>query len=164
MQHYSTDTKFSRIGQNQDLPNVNVTMVDKALEVDKKSENKHIRVLLVEDDPIVTRVTTMMLQSMQCDVVHAPNGDAALALIASEKFDLVLMDVGLPDKSGDEVTRIIRQWESEGKLKQHQLVFGLTAHVEKQYQDRCRAAGMDDVLTKPLNKSLLQKVIDELVV
>jgi len=163
MQHLRAGQSVNWIGPSYDRSDADVSVVDKAKTVTKTLSDKQIRVLLVEDDPIVMRVTTMLLQTMRCDVVHAANGEVALKLISEQEFDLVLMDVGLPDRSGDEVTRTIRDWEREGKLVKQHIVFGLTAHVDQDSRDRCIEAGMDDVLSKPLKKQMFEKMLAQLV-
>jgi CheY-like chemotaxis protein len=94
-------------------------------------------------------------------VVVASNGREALAALEEGTFDLVLMDIQMPEMDGMEVTAKIR--EKENLTGGHQPVVALTAHAMKGDQELCLAAGMDDYLTKPIRPQELDKLLNKYV-
>ncbi len=113
------------------------------------------RVLLVEDDATNQRVAQAMLETLGCDVVLAPNGDAALAL-AGEPFDLVLMDCRMPVRDGYATTAEWRRREPTGRRVP---IVALTAHALPGEREKCAAAGMDDYATKPFTLARLEALV-----
>jgi two-component system sensor histidine kinase/response regulator len=114
------------------------------------------RVLLVEDDPISQEVVAAMLQNQGHVVVRADNGRQALDVLARERFDLVLMDVQMPEMSGVELTAAIRARESGERLP----IVALTAHALKGDRERFLQAGMDDYLRKPIRPAELLAAVE----
>ena len=111
------------------------------------------RILVVEDQPINQVVTRKGLERAGATVVLAGDGRAALALLATQTFDLVLMDCQMPEMDGFEATRAIRlQEQGTGR---HLPVIAMTAHAMVEDRDRCLAAGMDDYLAKPIAQEAL---------
>jgi CheY-like chemotaxis protein len=109
-----------------------------------------IRTLLVEDNPINQKVAKKLLEKNGCQVAVANNGREALQSLTNAQwnFDVVFMDVQMPVMDGLEATKEIRRIETtNGK---HLPVFALTAHISKQDEEQCLAAGMDLHLTKPI--------------
>ena len=110
-----------------------------------------LRVLLVDDNAVNLLVARMMLKKSlpKAEVVEADSGPAALALLREQTFDVVLMDMLMPDMSGLDATRILRQ---DFPAPACQLpVLALTASVNPADHEQCMAAGMNDVLPKPLD-------------
>jgi CheY-like chemotaxis protein len=91
----------------------------------------------------------------------AGNGLEALAALRKESFDLVFMDVQMPEMDGYEATAAIR--EEETKSGRHQQIIALTAHAMKGDRERCLAAGMDGYLSKPIRPEELDEVLEEQV-
>ncbi len=120
------------------------------------------RILLVEDNPINQRVALAILKNMSYGVVLAANGVEAVNAAGKQSFDLVLMDVQMPEMDGLEATRSIRQRELE--TGRHLPILALTAHAMKGDRERCLEAGMDECLTKPLRKIELLSMINSLLV
>ena len=119
-------------------------------------------VLLVEDNPINTLVATRMLERFGCRVVQANDGLEALAAVRREPFDLVLMDCHMPRMDGFAATREIRRREREEPARRLPIV----AHTASCMPDevaRCEAAGMDDLLPKPVEMARLQQVLERWV-
>ena len=113
------------------------------------------KVLLVEDNPLNQKVVLHILKHLDCESDVASNGKEALALLQEKTFDLVLMDVSLPDMSGIEITEVYRKNEAEAK---HLPIVALTAHAHQEEEKRCKKAGMDDFLVKPVFPEKLREV------
>lgn len=104
--------------------------------------------LIVEDNPMIQKVSSGILNQGGCSVTIAKNGQEALDLIQKNQFDLIFMDIGLPDMDGFEATRSIRHLKNNPNSKIP--IIALTAHMDKRNKDRCLQEGMNDVLTKPI--------------
>jgi CheY-like chemotaxis protein len=114
-------------------------------------------VLLVEDNATNRRVAELFLERAGCEVVLAADGREALAVLAKRRVDLVLMDVQMPVMDGLEATQRIRG-EVPGGARLP--VVGLTASALKEQVEACRAAGMDDVIAKPLERERLEAMLE----
>jgi PAS domain S-box-containing protein len=128
-----------------------------------------LRVLLAEDNAINQKLMVRLLGKRGYEVVIANNGKEALAALEGESFDLVLMDVQMPEMGGFEATAAIRAAEasrggppgahapgSPGRLP----VIAMTAHAMKGDRERCLAAGMDGYVAKPIQPRELLEAID----
>lgn len=122
-------------------------------------ENVKHRVLLVEDTPIARKVAIIVLNSLNCNIDVAEMGTVALEMATKNKYDLILMDIGLPDIDGLSVAKQIRQHEPSG---QHVPIVALTAQGESLIKDKLLESGLDDYLIKPLTMDnglqLLEKI------
>ena len=114
-------------------------------------------VLLVEDNATNRRVAELFLERAGCEVVLAVDGAEALAVLEKRRVDLVLMDVQMPVMDGLEATRRIRQDIAGGARIP---IVGLTASALKEQVEACRAAGMDDVIAKPLERDRLEAMLE----
>ena len=117
-----------------------------------------VKILLAEDNPINQRVALRILTKRGYSVKLVGNGREALAALAQEPFDLVLMDVQMPEVDGFEATRAIRVEETVSH--RHQPIIAMTAHAVKGDRERCLEAGMDDYITKPIDSPQLFSMID----
>ena len=117
-----------------------------------------LRILLAEDNAVNQRLATRLLEKRGHRVTVASNGREALEALQKETYDLVLMDVQMPELDGMEATTKLR--EREKIHGGHQPVIALTAHAMKGDEERCLAAGMDGYLTKPISPQELDKVLD----
>ncbi|CAM4396763.1 MAG: Sensor histidine kinase RcsC [Legionellaceae bacterium] len=115
------------------------------------------KILVVEDEPLNQKVARITLDMMGYDVVVAGNGYEALNAF-DESYDFILMDIGLPDIDGMEVTRRIR--EKELSLNSHVFIIAATASG-KSFKEPCLEAGMDDFLMKPLFQEDLEAVLNK---
>jgi two-component system sensor histidine kinase/response regulator len=122
---------------------------------------KRLRILVVEDNVVNQKVASAMLEKRGHGVVIASNGREALGFLDKENFDLILMDVQMPEMDGFEATRLIRQREKEdgGQIP----IVAMTAHAMKGDRERCLEAGMDDYVSKPIRDANLFSVIQKLV-
>ncbi len=118
----------------------------------KPTSSELISILLVEDQLIPAKVAQSLLAGFNCTVDIAQDGQMALEYAKSKHYDFILMDIGLPDQSGKEVTRQIRDWER--LQNKHTPIIALTAHVGDENKEECLQAGMEAVLSKPLSKEV----------
>jgi PAS domain S-box-containing protein len=121
---------------------------------------RELRVLLVEDNPVNQKVAAAKLEKRGHRVVVASNGKEALEILDRDSFDIVLMDVQMPEMDGLEATERIRDREKKGGG--HIPIVALTAQVMKGDRERCLAAGMDDHVSKPIRDANLFSVIENL--
>ena len=112
-----------------------------------------LRILVVEDNRFNQMVALGMLEKDRHDVSIAENGRVALEQLERQRFDVVLMDVEMPEMDGIEATQAIR--ESERDTGAHVPIVGLTAHAMQGDEERCLAAGMDAYVPKPIKRELL---------
>ena len=117
-----------------------------------------LRILLAEDNAVNQQVAVRMLGKQGHSVVVAKNGKEALLALESQSFDLVLMDVQMPEMGGLEATGIIRQGEM--RTGRHLPIIAMTAHAMKGDRERCLEAGMDGYVAKPVQAKDLQEAID----
>jgi two-component system sensor histidine kinase/response regulator len=117
----------------------------------------------VEDNAVNQRLAARLLEKRGHRVVVAANGREALTALESNAFDLVLMDVQMPEMDGIEATAAIRKKEQLSGSGNHQAVIALTAHAMKGDQERCLAAGMDGYLGKPIQTQELDVILESYV-
>jgi two-component system, sensor histidine kinase and response regulator len=118
-----------------------------------------LNVLLAEDNPVNQKLAKRLLEKRGHRVTVASNGELALAALERSPFDLVLMDVQMPEMDGLEATAILRKREQVSGG--HQAVVAMTALVMKGDRERCMAAGMDGYLSKPISPQELDDVLDQ---
>jgi CheY-like chemotaxis protein len=116
-------------------------------------------VLLVEDNKVNQMVASRMLTGMGLTVDLAENGEKALAALARNRYDLVLMDCQMPVLDGYEATRAFRSQEPQGAKRLP--IIAMTAHAMEGDRRKCLEAGMDDYLAKPVKKELLRKLLGQ---
>ena len=119
--------------------------------------SKGLHILLAEDNLVNQKVATRLLERRGHRVVLATTGEEALAALAQQSFDLVLMDVHMPGTDGIQTTLKIREREKLTGL--HQAVIAMTALAMKGDRDRCIASGMDGYLSKPIDLQQLDALL-----
>lgn len=131
----------------------------------EKSESKNIevkehisiegtRVLLVEDNELNQLVAENSLTHFGCEVTKADNGKMAVDILSKQQFDIILMDIQMPELDGIEATKILRQ-----EFRLGTPIIALTANAFKTEIDNCIAAGMNSYITKPFDEDELLKII-----
>jgi CheY-like chemotaxis protein len=120
-----------------------------------------LRVLLTEDNAVNQKLALRLLEKRGHSVVVAGNGREALETLSRDSFDIVLMDVQMPEMDGFEATQIIR--EGERTTGAHVPIIAMTAHAMKGDRERCLVEGMDGYISKPLRPSELFEAIESLV-
>jgi two-component system sensor histidine kinase/response regulator len=124
---------------------------------DARKPSDSLRILLAEDNLVNQRLATRLLEKRGHSVVVAGNGREAVAAHEKESFDLILMDVQMPEMDGLEATSAIR--EKENSSGKHLPIVALTAHAMKGDRERCMEAGMDEYLTKPIRPQELDEIL-----
>jgi len=120
-----------------------------------------LNILLAEDNAVNQKLALALLHRRGHTVTVVDNGRAALETAAQNTFDLVLMDVQMPEMGGLDATRALR--EREIGTGRHLPVIAMTAHAMKGDEERCLEAGMDDYIAKPVQAQMLYAVIDRVV-
>ena len=122
--------------------------------LNEKSEQR-ARILLAEDNPVNQKVALIHLRKFGHMADVANDGSEAVAAIEKNSYDLVFMDVQMPEMDGYEATRAIRS-----KLSHHLPIVAMTAHAMKGDREKCLKAGMDDYIPKPVNPEKLKEALD----
>ena len=122
-------------------------------------EPQELKILLVEDNPVNQLLASRILQKRGHVVVLAGDGKSAVEIVRQQSFDLVLMDVQMPEMDGLEATTAIREHErASGK---HVPIIAMTAHALVGDKERCLEAGMDGYLSKPMQPEELYAILDD---
>jgi PAS domain S-box-containing protein len=117
-----------------------------------------IRVLLVEDNLVNQKVATRMLEKLNCRVYIANNGKEAVLMAGTSFYDIIFMDCQMPEMDGYEATSEIRREES---ASEHIPIVAMTAHVMQGAKERCLEAGMDDYISKPIQRKKLGRILQK---
>ncbi|MGC8784371.1 MAG: ATP-binding protein [Armatimonadota bacterium] len=117
----------------------------------------HCHVLLAEDNEVNRMVAVKMLESLGCTVDIATNGVEAVRKSLAGEYDLILMDVQMPEMDGYEATRHIR--EAERATGEHRTIIAMTAHSMESDRRACLQVGMDDYLSKPVKRERLAEML-----
>jgi CheY-like chemotaxis protein/HPt (histidine-containing phosphotransfer) domain-containing protein len=130
----------------------------------KLAERMPLRVLLCDDNAINQKVATRLLQQMGYQPELAGNGLEALAALERQSYDMIFMDVQMPEMDGLEATRVIRERRREKSqfphYKEHIIIIAMTASAMPGDRDKCIAAGMDDYLAKPVRPEDLRGIVE----
>ena len=125
---------------------------------DARDPSAYLHVLLAEDNAVNQRLAVRLLEKRGHSVAVASNGREALVALEKEKFDLIFMDVQMPEMDGLEATVAIR--EKEKSTGVHLPIIALTAHAMKGDREQCLTAGMDGYLTKPIRPQELDEILE----
>jgi CheY-like chemotaxis protein len=127
----------------------------------RRQRRRNLRILVAEDNLVNQKLVTRLLEKAGHMVLVAANGRHALEALESASFDLVLMDVQMPEMDGLDAAAAIR--EREQRTREHQPIVAMTAHAMKGDRERCLAAGMDGYVTKPVRPEDLWRAIEQFV-
>lgn len=120
-----------------------------------------LHVLLAEDNRVNQLVATRIFEKLGHQITVVGNGREALAAVQAGKFDLVAMDVQMPEMDGLDATIAIREWEKTTGA--HIPIMAMTAHAMKGDRERCLAVGMDGYTSKPIRLKELEQTLAELI-
>jgi signal transduction histidine kinase/ActR/RegA family two-component response regulator len=120
-----------------------------------KSRRQNLKILVVEDNPINQRVATLFLKKLGCSAECVSSGTNCIEKVARKTYDIIFMDVQMPDMDGHETTRRIRM--RSGAI--HPWIVALTASVQDDETALCHKSGMNDFLTKPLRLEALNEAL-----
>lgn len=115
-----------------------------------------LKILLIEDYFINQEVTKDILEYMDCNVEIAESGKTALEMYQGEKYDVIFMDIQMPDMDGFEVTRHIRKLSPN---LSRPIIIALTANVLNDAKEKCLNAGMNDFIAKPMEAEKLEDML-----
>ncbi len=122
-----------------------------------------IKVLLCEDNEVNMKVATMILKRMNFDIDFAENGQEAINKFLHVKYDMILMDCMMPVIDGYQATQEIRKIEKDNNLSATPII-ALTANATNDDKQKCLDAGMDDFITKPLKREIVEDKISKWVI
>ncbi len=128
------------------------------------AERFPISLLLVDDNSINQKVAVRIVQQLGYQPEKAANGLQALEALDKQRYDLIFMDLMMPEMDGLEATRIIRQRQKDPAYPMYQsriLIIAMTAHAMQSDREKCLAAGMDDYLAKPIRPGDVRNVIEK---
>ncbi|MCB2147348.1 MAG: response regulator [Deltaproteobacteria bacterium] len=128
---------------------------------DQKPSLPPLNILVAEDTPFNQKYIRRLLDSWQCRSTIVDNGRLAIDTLAGQDFDLVLMDVQMPEMDGLTATTRIR--DQERHTSRHVPIIAMTAHAMRGDRERCIEAGMDDYVSKPISSSTLMEAICRVV-
>jgi CheY-like chemotaxis protein len=117
-----------------------------------------MHILLVEDNPVNQKLAQRAIEKMGHSITLAGNGVRAVEACTSGRFDLILMDLQMPEMDGIEATARIR--EAEQGTGRHTPIIAMTAHAMHGDRDQCIRAGMDDYISKPVDLHALARMIE----
>jgi len=143
-------------------PHLKQAEPDTVLTIDrlrKERRGQGLHILLAEDNIANQRVACTILEKAGHSVVVAETGKYAVMLLEQQPFDVILMDVQMPEMDGFEATAVIR--EKEKSTGVHTPIIAMTAHAMAGDRERCLEAGMDHYITKPIQAPLLLQVVNE---
>lgn len=125
------------------------------------NDSPALKILLAEDNAVNIKLISVILQKMSHEVSVATNGFEAIDALSVKDFDLVLMDVEMPEMDGIETTKRIRAGEA-GEAKKKIPIIALTAHAVEEFKKKSLGVGMNAYITKPIDvpelKAQLQKI------
>jgi len=123
----------------------------------------NVRALVAEDNAVNQQLITIMLKEIGIESEIAENGLVAMEKYCNGKYDIVLMDINMPECNGIEATRKIVQYEKENNIN-HIPIVALTAYAMKGDREKMISLGVDDYLSKPINKGELDTVLTRYLV
>jgi two-component system sensor histidine kinase/response regulator len=123
----------------------------------RQPQSRSLRILLAEDNPVNQAVATRLLEKLGHSLMLANNGHEALSLLSMYSFDLLLIDIQMPEMDGLTATRRIREQEQLTRIRLP--IVAMTAHAMNRDRELCLAAGMDGYISKPINLQRLEEAI-----
>jgi CheY-like chemotaxis protein len=160
--HFVVEMRVPTGALHEDASSARASASAKAAEIMAKARSG-LRVLLAEDNRVNQRVAGRFLERLGHTVTLANDGREAVAAFEAAAFDLVLMDVQMPEMDGFEAVAAIRALEPGLGRPGRTPIIALTAHAMSGDRERCLAAGMDGYLTKPVKLAQLVEAIEDVL-
>lgn len=158
--HFTIRSRFAAPLEQQEVAGqLTITAADAAAS-DVQSSRRPKRILVADDHPANCRLIAKILEKRGHKMSFARNGHEVIRIFDPEEFDLVLMDVQMPDMDGYQATSVIRERERE--TQKHIPIIAVTAHAMQGDREACLAAGMDAYLSKPISAIELVTLVDSL--
>jgi len=109
------------------------------------------------------KVVTFNLKKLNCEITPVSNGKEALEIFKNNDYDLILMDIMLPEMNGYEITAEIRKFEKLNEIKNQVIIIALTANTYENDKEKCLSVGMNDYLSKPFSAQQLIEAIKKYI-
>lgn len=122
-------------------------------------EFNDLKILLAEDNRINQRIAVLTFKQLGVSIDIASNGEEAFNKYCKKQYDLILMDMQMPEMDGLEATRHIRSFEQESKMSHRAVIVALTGSEPTKKRDVCLESGMNDYMEKPIQEKLLRSLI-----
>jgi osomolarity two-component system sensor histidine kinase NIK1 len=122
-----------------------------------------LKILLVEDNLMNQKVVMFNLKKLNCEITPVSNGKDALDNFKTNNYDIVLMDIMLPEMNGYEITKEIRKIEKLNEVSNPVAIIALTANTYENDKEKCLSIGMNDYLSKPFSAQQLIKTIEKYI-
>jgi len=122
----------------------------------------NVKLLLVEDNVVNQKLAIRLLQKLGYNVKVAVNGRKAIEAVKKETFDVILMDVQMPEMGGFEATAGIRDYETK-VVGRRTPIIAMTAHAIQGYREKCLEGGMDGYISKPIRVEALKKALEDVL-
>lgn len=161
-----TDEQLESLSMIEQSSQNMLAIINSMLVSDKLEETQadpsplKFKILLAEDNLIVQKVVAMNLEKLGHQVSVVPDGLKAVESYKNQVFDMIFMDIQMPQMDGLQATIAIRQWEKGSRLKNPIPIVAMTASTQQKDKDGFMAAGMNDYLSKPFNTEELTLVLD----
>lgn len=135
------------------------TLIQKGKAVEANPLTKGMKALLCEDNEVNVKVASMILKRMNFDIDVAENGQEAINKFLHVKYDMIFMDCMMPVMDGFQATKKIREIEEERETHHPILIVALTANANEDDKERCSQAGMNDFISKPIKREVVETVV-----
>ncbi len=122
-----------------------------------------MKILLVEDNLMNQKVVMFNLKKLNCEITPVANGREALEIFKNNRYDLILMDIMLPELNGYQITTEIRKFEKFNNVEKPVTILALTANTYENDKEKCLNAGMNEYISKPFSAQQLISTIEKYI-
>jgi len=122
-----------------------------------------LKILLVEDNLMNQKVVMFNLKKLNCDITPVANGREALNIFKNGSYDLILMDIMLPEMNGYQITSEIRKFEKLNNIEKPVTIIALTANTYENDKEKCFSIGMNEYISKPFSAQQLINTVEKYI-
>ena len=122
-----------------------------------------MKILLVEDNLMNQKVVMFNLKKLNCDITPVANGREALNIFKNGSYDLILMDIMLPEMNGYQITSEIRKFEKLNNIEKPVTIIALTANTYENDKEKCFSIGMNEYISKPFSAQQLINAVEKYI-